>query len=82
MAIKKDQLDEMMSEKNGMRVRDNMDGEKRADDKLMAKISFGKELDKLPGNTIQEKLERALGIKVMPNIPLKDALKLLRKNKK
>ena len=32
--------------------------------------------------TIQEKLERALGIKVMPNIPLKDALKLLKKNKK
>ena len=82
MSIKKDQLDEMMSVKNGMRVRDNMDGEKRADDKLMAKVSFGKELDKLPGNTIQEKLERALGIKVMPNIPLKDALKLLKKNKK
>ena len=68
--------------KNGMKVTDNMDGEKKADDKLMAKISFGKELDKLPGNTIQEKLERALGIKVMPNIPLKEALKLLRKNKK
>ena len=39
MAIKKDQLDEMMSEKNGMRVRDNMDGEKRANEKLNMEVA-------------------------------------------
>ena len=60
---------------------DNMNGEERANDKLMAKVSFGKKLDKLPGTTLQEKLEKKLGIKVMPNITLKDAIKLLKQNK-
>ena len=60
---------------------DNMNGESRANDKLMAKVSYGKELDKLPGNSIQEKIEKALGIKVMPSITLKEALELLKKNK-
>jgi len=34
MAIKKDQLNKMMSEKNGMKITDNMDGEKNATEKL------------------------------------------------
>ena len=77
MAIK-----EQEEKKNGMRIIDNMDGEKSAEDKLnMAKVSYGKELDKLPGNTLQEKLEKKLGIKVIRNIRLQDAIKLLKKNK-
>ena len=80
MAIKKDREDDR--KKNGMKVTDNMDGEKSAEDKLnMAKVSYGKELDKLPGNTLQEKLEKKLGIKVIRNIRLQDAIKLLKKNK-
>ena len=77
MAIK-----EQEEKKNGMKVVDNMDGEKSAEDKLnMAKVSYGKELDKLPGNSIQEKIEKALGVKVMPSITIKEALELLKKNK-
>ena len=77
MAIK-----EQEEKKNGMKITDNMDGEKSAEDKLnMAKVSYGKELDKLPGNTLQEKIEKKLGIKVIRNIRLQDAIKLLKKNK-
>ena len=77
MAIKEEE-----QKKNGMKIVDNMDGEKSAEDKLnMAKVSYGKELDKLPGNTLQEKLEKKLGIKVIRNIKLQDAIKLLKKNK-
>jgi hypothetical protein len=77
MAIRKEE-----EKKNGMKIIDNMDGEKSAEDKLnMAKVSYGKELDKLPGNTLQEKLEKKLGIKVIRNIRLQDAIKLLKKNK-
>ena len=70
--------------KNGMTIITNMNGEKRADEKLEAKYQPGitsKELNKLPGDTIQEKIEKKLGIKVMPNITLEDAIKLLKKNK-
>ena len=35
MAIKKD-TDKVVEEKNGMKVTDNMDGEKRSEEKLMA----------------------------------------------
>ena len=77
MAIK-----EQEEKKNGMKITDNMDGEKSAEDKLnIAKVSYGKELDKLPGNTLQEKIEKKLGIKVIRNIRLQDAIKLLKKNK-
>ena len=79
-------ITEKEQKKNGMKVTDNMDREKKANGKLMAKyepgkISYGKELDKLPGNTLQEKLEKKLGIKVIRNIRLQDAIKLLKKNK-
>jgi len=85
MAIKEERKFEE-NKKNGMKVTDNMDGEKKADGKLMAKyepgkISYGKELDKLPGDTLQEKLEKKLGVRVMPNITLEDAIKLLKENK-
>ena len=77
MAIKEEE-----QKKNGMKIIDNMDGAKSAEDKLnIAKVSYGKELDKLPGNTLQEKLEKKLGIKVIRNIRLQDAIKLLKKNK-
>ena len=70
--------------KVGMKITDNMDGETLADEKLEAKYQPGitsKELYKLPGDTIQEKIERKLGIKVMPNITLEKAIELLNKNK-
>ena len=70
--------------KNGMNVVTNMNGEKKANEKLEAKYQPGitsKELNKLPGDTIQEKIERELGIKVMPNITLEKAIELLNKNK-
>ena len=77
MAIKEEE-----QKKNGMKIIDNMDGAKSAEDKLnIAKVSYGKELDKLPGNTLKEKIEKKLGIKVIRNIRLQDAIKLLKKNK-
>jgi len=47
---------------------------------LASGISF-RDLKNLPGNTIQEKLEKKLGIKIHPKITLKEALKLLKKHK-
>ena len=79
MAIRKEE-----EKKVGMKITDNMDGETLADEKLEAKYQPGitsKELSKLPGDTIQEKIERKLGIKVMPNITLEKAIELLNKNK-
>ena len=75
---------EKEEKKVGMKITDNMDGETLANEKLEAKYQPGitsKELNKLPGDTIQEKIEKKLGIKVMPNITLEDAIKLLKKNK-
>ena len=83
MAIKEERKFEE-NKKNGMKITDNMDGQKKADEKLEAKYQPGitsRELNKLPGNTIQEKIERKLGIKVMPNITLEKAIELLNKNK-
>jgi hypothetical protein len=85
MAIKEERKFEE-EKKNGMTIVTNMNGEKRANKKLMAKyepgkISYGKELDELPGDTLQEKLEKKLGVKVIPNITLEDAIKLLKENK-
>ena len=83
MAIKEERKFEE-EKKNGMTIVTNMNGEKRANEKLEAKYEPGitsKELNKLPGDTIQEKIEKKLGIKVMPNITLEDAIKLLKKNK-
>ena len=74
MAIRKEE-----EKKVGMKITDNMDGEKKANEKLEAKYQPGitsKELNKLPGDTIQEKIERKLGIKVMPNITLEKAIEL------
>ena len=75
---------EKEEKKVGMKITDNMDGEEKANEKLQAKYQPGitsKELNKLPGDTIQEKIERKLGIKVMPNITLEKAIELLNKNK-
>ena len=83
MAIKEERKFEE-NKKNGMKITDNMDGQKKADEKLEAKYQPGitsRELNKLPGDTIQEKIEKKLGIKVMPNITLEKAIELLNKNK-
>ena len=54
-----------VEKKNGMKVTDNMDGEKKANEKLMAKYE--------PGSNISDfKYERSLGIPVIlaSNFPL------------
>ena len=79
MAIRKEE-----EKKVGMKITDNMDGEEKANEKLQAKYQPGitsKELNKLPGDTIQEKIERKLGIKVMPNITLEKAIELINKKR-
>ena len=83
MAIKEERKFEE-EKKNGMTIVTNMNGEKRANEKLEAKYEPGitsKELNELPGDTIQEKIEKKLGVKVIPNITLEDAIKLLKENK-
>jgi len=47
----------------------------------LAGISW-KDLKKLPGTGIQQKLEKKLGIKVHPKITMEEALKLLEKHLK
>ena len=59
---------------------DNMDGEKRADDKLEAGVKF-RDFKNLPGKTLTEKLQKA-GIKNIPKtLTLEKAIELLNKKK-
>ena len=79
MAIKKD-TDKVTEKKNGMNITDNMDGEAMADEKLMAGISF-RDLKKMPGKTIAEKLQKA-GIRKIPKtLTLDKAIELLNKKR-
>jgi len=60
---------------------DNMNGEERANDKLMARGITFKELKNLKGNTITEKL-RNLGVKNFPkNITIEKAIELINKKR-
>ena len=81
MAIKKDREDDR--KKNGMKVTDNMDGEKKANDKLMAKYE--------PGNGTKDvrKLKDILRgsnysgpIKILPNESFEEALKRILEEQK
>ena len=68
-------------EKNGMKIVTNMNGEERANGKLMARGITFKELKNLKGNSITEKL-RNLGVKNFPkNITIEEAIKLINKNR-
>tara|TARA_R100001463_G_scaffold20527_1_gene49922 strand:+ start:640 stop:882 length:243 start_codon:yes stop_codon:yes gene_type:complete len=61
-------------------VGDNMNGEKRADDKLEAVMKF-RDFKNMPGKTITEKLQKA-GIKNIPKtLTLEKAIELLNKKK-
>ena len=78
MAIR-DKFEE--AEKNGMKIVTNMNGEVMADEKLMAGISF-RDLKKMPGTTITEKLQKA-GIKNIPKtLTLQKAIELLKEKSK
>ena len=80
MAIKKD-TDKVVEKKNGMNVTDNMNGDVMADEKLMAGISF-RDLKKMPGTTITQKLQKA-GIKNIPKtLTLEKAIELLKEKSK
>ena len=60
---------------------DNMNGEVMADEKLMAGISF-RDLKKMPGTTITEKLQKA-GVKDIPKtLTLQKAIELLKEKSK
>ena len=72
-----DQILEDLRSKGG----DNMNGEVMADEKLMAGISF-RDLKKMPGKTITEKLQKA-GIKNIPKtLTLEKAIELLKQKSK
>ena len=72
-----DQILEDLRSKGG----DNMNGEVMADEKLMAGISF-RDLKKMPGTTITEKLQKA-GIKNIPKtLTLQKAIELLKEKSK
>jgi len=80
MAIKQD-TDKVTEKKNGMNVTDNMDSEKKADEKLEAGIKF-RDFKNMPGKTITEKLEKA-GIKNIPKtLTLQKAIELLKEKSK
>jgi len=62
-------------------VGDNMNGEKRADDKLEAGMKF-RDFKNMPGKTITEKLQKA-GIKNIPKtLTLQKAIELLKEKSK
>ena len=73
------------------KVQDNMnyksdkDKMQKSNGIKMAKYEPGisyKDLQELPGDTLQEKIERKMGIKVMPNISMEEAIKLLKSGQK
>ena len=71
-----DQILEDLRSKGG----DNMNGEVMANEKLMAGISF-RDLKKMPGTTITQKLQKA-GIKNIPKtLTLEKAIELLNKKR-
>ena len=90
MAIKKDfiqsnkdrdALSEEMIKQLRSKGGDNMNGEVMADEKLMAGISF-RDLKKMPGTTITQKLQKA-GIKNIPKtLTLEKAIELLKQKSK
>ena len=72
-----DQILEDLRSKGG----DNMNGEVMANEKLMAGISF-RDLKKVPGTTITQKLQKA-GIKNIPKtLTLEKAIELLKQKSK
>ena len=72
-----DQILEDLRSKGG----DNMNGEVMANEKLMAGISF-RDLKKMPGTTITQKLQKA-GIKNIPKtLTLQKAIELLKEKSK
>ena len=72
-----DQILEDLRSKGG----DNMNGEVMANEKLMAGISF-RDLKKMPGTTITQKLQKA-GIKNIPKtLTLEKAIELLKQKSK
>ena len=81
MAIKKDREDDW--KKNGMKVTDNMDGEKKANEKLMAEYEPGN------GKKDTRKLKDILRgsnysgpIKILPNESFEEALKRILEEQK
>ena len=67
--------------KNGMNIVTNMNGEERANGKLMARGITFKELKNLKGNSIAEKLKN-LGVKNFPkNITIEKAIELINKKR-
>ena len=77
----RDALSEEMIKQLRSKGGDNMNGEVMADEKLMAGISF-RDLKKMPGTTITEKLQKA-GIKNIPKtLTLEKAIELLKQKSK
>jgi len=77
----RDALSEEMIKQLRSKGGDNMNGELMADEKLMAGISF-RDLKKMPGKTITEKLQKA-GIKNIPKtLTLEKAIELLKQKSK
>jgi len=77
----RDALSEEMIKQLRSKGGDNMNGELMADEKLMAGISF-RDLKKMPGTTITQKLQKA-GIKNIPKtLTLEKAIELLKQKSK
>ena len=77
----RDALSEEMIKELRAKAGDNMNGEVMADEKLMAGISF-RDLKKMPGTTITQKLQKA-GIKNIPKtLTLQKAIELLKEKSK
>ena len=76
----RDALSEEMIKELRAKGGDNMNGEVMANEKLMAGISF-RDLKKMPGTTITQKLQKA-GIKNIPKtLTLQQAIELLNKKR-
>ena len=70
MAIKKDS-DKVAEKKNGMKVTDNMDGEKKANEKLMAKYEPGSNISDFKYERYKKALREDRVKDIFPNEPQK-----------
>jgi len=67
MAIKKEED----KKKNGMKITDNMDGEKKANDKLMAKYEPGSNISDIKYDIYKKALREDRVKEIFPNEPIK-----------
>ena len=79
--------DEMKMTEDNINYRMNRDSKRASNGMQVASADTGpgisaRDLADMPGTTIKEKIEKALGVTIGVDMPLEQAIKLLQENKK